>query len=106
MERAVFESGATLLNMFSRRFPPQGVTVIIAISESHLSIHTWPEQRYAAIDIFTCGTDCMPFKALRHLRVAFRPGKVETVCVSRGRKSGLLVSSFAKSGTCCSLIRK
>ena len=49
------------------RFEPQGVTGILAIAESHLCIHTWPEYGYAAADIFTCGTSFQPQVAARFL---------------------------------------
>lgn len=103
MARAVFESGATLLHVFGQKFHPQGLTVFMAIAESHLSIHTWPEERYAALDIYTCGSKCMPYKALSHLRDALRPERVDFMHVRRGRRSGIGVTSFAKSGTCCKL---
>jgi S-adenosylmethionine decarboxylase len=47
--------GATVLGLMSHRYAPQGVTATALIAESHLSIHTWPEYGYAAVDIFTCG---------------------------------------------------
>ena len=50
------EVGATIVGEAFHKFSPWGVTGVIAISESHLCIHTWPEFRYAAVDIFTCGT--------------------------------------------------
>ncbi len=56
-------AGAKLLNMITHRFEPQGVTGLALLAESHLSIHTWPESRYAAIDVFTCGTQTKPDKA-------------------------------------------
>jgi S-adenosylmethionine decarboxylase len=49
--------GLTLLNIVSNKFEPQGVTAVGLLAESHMSIHTWPEHGYAAIDIFTCGSD-------------------------------------------------
>lgn len=49
--------GLTLLNLVSNRFEPQGVTAVGLLAESHMSIHTWPEHGYAAVDIFTCGSD-------------------------------------------------
>lgn len=55
--------GATILSDTFHQFSPQGVTGIIAIAESHLSIHTWPEYGYAAVDIFTCGSSFVPAKA-------------------------------------------
>ena len=52
--------GAGIVNSQSHKFSPQGVTVLILLSESHASIHTWPEDCYAAIDVFTCGTKVKP----------------------------------------------
>ena len=52
--------GTGIVNSQSHKFSPQGVTVLILLSESHASIHTWPEDCYAAIDVFTCGTKVKP----------------------------------------------
>ena len=51
---------ASVLNIVSNKFEPFGVTAIALLAESHMSIHTWPESRYSAIDIFTCGRDMKP----------------------------------------------
>ncbi len=51
---------ASVLNIVSNKFEPYGVTAIALLAESHLSIHTWPESRYSAIDIFTCGKNMKP----------------------------------------------
>ena len=51
---------ATVLNLISNKFEPQGVTAIALLAESHISIHTWPESNYSAVDIFTCGQNMMP----------------------------------------------
>lgn len=48
-------AGATILDVASHKFEPQGLTAMLLLSESHISIHTWPETNYAAVDIFTCG---------------------------------------------------
>ncbi len=61
-------SGATLLNLITHRFTPQGITGLALLAESHLSIHTWPESRYAAVDVFTCGDHTMPDRACDVLR--------------------------------------
>ena len=53
-------ANATILNLISNKFEPQGVTAIALLAESHLSIHTWPEANYAALDIFTCGNNMKP----------------------------------------------
>jgi S-adenosylmethionine decarboxylase len=64
---AVKVAGATLLNEVSHQFSPQGVTALMLLAESHISIHTWPESGYAAIDVFTCGSHTMPDMACAHL---------------------------------------
>ena len=53
-------ANATVLNLISNKFEPQGVTAIALLAESHISIHTWPESKYSAVDIFTCGQNMMP----------------------------------------------
>lgn len=45
----------TILNVFSHSFAPQGCTIVIALAESHVSCHTWPENGCLAIDVYTCG---------------------------------------------------
>ena len=55
MIESVKASGATMIQPFFHQFAPQGVSGVVIISESHFSIHTWPEYGYAAVDIFTCG---------------------------------------------------
>ena len=59
LENAAVASGATVVQSISKKFEPQGVTVICLLSESHISIHTWPEEGKAAVDVYTCG-DCNP----------------------------------------------
>ena len=54
--RAAHEAGTEVIGESFHRFSPQGVTGILAIAESHISVHTWPEHGYAAADIFTCGS--------------------------------------------------
>jgi len=53
---AAKEAGATVIDESFHQFAPQGVSGVVLIAESHLSLHTWPEHAYAAVDIFTCGT--------------------------------------------------
>ncbi len=64
-------AGAQLLNLITHHFEPQGVTGLALLAESHISIHTWPEHGYAAIDIFTCGDHTMPEKACTFIRKEF-----------------------------------
>jgi S-adenosylmethionine decarboxylase len=64
---AARRAGATLLHLITHRFEPQGVTGLALLAESHISIHTWPESGYAAVDVFTCGDHTMPEKACQVL---------------------------------------
>ena len=63
MTDAAIASEATILSKHFHMFQPQGVSGVVVIAESHLTIHTWPEYGYAAIDIFTCGDRCSPYDA-------------------------------------------
>lgn len=55
MEKGINRAGMEILHIFSHHFDPYGCTVVIALSESHVSCHTWPENECIAIDIYTCG---------------------------------------------------
>ena len=67
LNRASKLANATVLNLISNKFEPQGVTAIALLAESHISIHTWPESNYSAVDIFTCGTNMLPELASQYL---------------------------------------
>lgn len=60
LKKSAYETGATYIDSISKKFEPQGVTIVIMLSESHISIHTWPEKGEAMIDIFTCGDEVEP----------------------------------------------
>lgn len=85
MKQAAYESGATIVTSTFHRFLPYGVSGVVVISESHLTIHTWPEYGYAAIDLFTCGDDVDPWKAFEHLKKALKAKRVHVVEHERGR---------------------
>ena len=72
---AARRAGATLLHLITHRFEPQGVTGLALLAESHISIHTWPESGYAAVDVFTCGDHTMPEKACELLSVELQAGR-------------------------------
>lgn len=55
LKEAAAAAGTTVIHTHGHRYSPQGVSVVVVIQESHLSIHTWPEQAYAAVDFYTCG---------------------------------------------------
>ena len=67
LNKAAKLANATVLNLISNKFEPQGVTAIALLAESHISIHTWPESNYSAVDIFTCGQNMMPELASQYL---------------------------------------
>ena len=67
LNRAAKLANATVLSLISNKFEPQGVTAIALLAESHISIHTWPESNYSAVDIFTCGQKMMPELASQYL---------------------------------------
>jgi len=85
LREAVRVSGATYLGEFHRVFEPWGgFTAIVALAESHISIHTWPEYRYAALDIFTCGETADPWRAYEYIVDAYKPERVNVTEVKRG----------------------
>ena len=67
LTRAAEEVGAHVIGESFHQFDPHGVTGILAIAESHICIHTWPEHGYAAVDVFTCGTSFEPRRAAQIL---------------------------------------
>ena len=77
-------SGATIINSNFHEFSPYGVSGVVVIAESHLSIHTWPEYGYAAFDFFTCNRSMEMEPAFEMLRKVFRPEHMETHCLRRG----------------------
>lgn len=79
-------TGSTILGEFFHKFETngEGVTGVIAIAESHISIHTWPEYGYAAIDIFTCGERINPWKGLEVAKAALKPARIHTSEITRG----------------------
>lgn len=69
-------AGATILHSHFHHFSPNGgVSGVVVLAESHISIHTWPERDFAAVDIFMCGA-CDPYKAIPLLKAAFSPNHI------------------------------
>jgi len=66
--KTVKECKVTLLHLAVHKFDPQGVTGFAMISESHISIHTWPENEMAVCDIFTCGDTAMPEIGVEYMK--------------------------------------
>ena len=81
---AVAVAGATLLDLRFHRFPGHGgITGYAMLAESHISVHTWPERDYVAIDVFMCG-EHRPRESLDVLRRAFRPRSEDVRSIRRG----------------------
>jgi S-adenosylmethionine decarboxylase len=73
---AAVAAGASILHSHFHHFGPDGgVSGVLVLAESHISIHTWPERQFAAIDVFMCGA-CDPYKSLPVLKAAFAPEKM------------------------------
>ena len=80
-------ANATILHSHFHHFGPDGgVSGVVVLAESHISIHTWPERDFAAVDIFMCGA-CDPHLAIPVLRAAFSPERVDVDGQRRGRVS-------------------
>lgn len=88
MERALVSAaeaaGATVVQCTFHHFSPLGVSGVVVIQESHLTVHTWPELCYAAVDIFTCGENVNPEAAHQYLRAALGAKEEKVVPLSRG----------------------
>jgi S-adenosylmethionine decarboxylase len=75
---------ATIVDVVFHEFNPFGISGVVVIAESHLSIHTWPEHRYAAVDIFSCGDVLQPEVAARYLVEQFGAERTSVVEMQRG----------------------
>lgn len=84
LRRCVAESGATLLHIHLHHFQPNGVSGVAVLAESHISIHTWPEVGYAALDVFMCGK-ANPDACVPVLREAFAPKRLAVSELLRGQ---------------------
>jgi S-adenosylmethionine decarboxylase len=77
-------AGATILHSHFHHFTPNaGVSGVVVLAESHISIHTWPERGFAALDVFMCGA-CDPYKVIPYLEAAFQPTSVKVDEQQRG----------------------
>ncbi|HDO19787.1 MAG TPA: adenosylmethionine decarboxylase [Thermoplasmatales archaeon] len=95
LKDAVEACNATLIEVEVHEFSPYGVSGIAIIGESHLSIHTWPEYGYAAIDIFTCGTRVNPYDALPPFKDVLQPKEVSVLEIKRG-----ILTDDSDTGSC------
>ena len=84
LREAAEAAGATILHSHFHHFSPNGgVSGVVVLAESHISIHTWPERDFAAVDIFMCG-ECDPYQSVPVLKEVFRPSSVDLSEQRRG----------------------
>ena len=94
------EAGSTIVASVFHPFTPQGVTGVVVLEESHLSIHTWPEHGYVAVDFYTCG-DCEPELAHEFLSRELGAQYTEVMFVDRGMEgedNSMAVRNHTRSG--------
>ncbi|MBN2898339.1 MAG: S-adenosylmethionine decarboxylase proenzyme [Clostridia bacterium] len=84
MVAAAKKANATVVQSVFHLFNPWGVSGAVVISESHLTIHTWPEFGYAAVDLFTCGDSVNPWIAFDYLTESLKAERSESMEVTRG----------------------
>lgn len=82
--RAARLAGATIRKKDFEKFEPQGVSVAVILSESHITIHTYPEKGFAAIDVYTCRENVDPMKAVDYLSNILKPTKQSVKTMVRG----------------------
>lgn len=92
MSEGLARSGATLCGLQVRQFEPAGLTVVYLLSESHASVHTYPERNALFFDAFTCGSTCEPKAFLDTLVTVLGPCDVRVKVLRRGRDSQALAS--------------
>jgi len=84
MRQVIQKSKTALVEASYHQFQPEGVTGMILIRESHIAIHTWPEESYAAADIFTCGQEMDPYIAIEVMKDMFEAMEVRYQTIKRG----------------------
>ncbi|TFG97711.1 MAG: polyamine aminopropyltransferase [Calditrichales bacterium] len=94
MVDAAEKAGATIINSTFHHFSPFGVSGVVVIEESHLAVHTWPEYKYAAVDLFTCGEAVNPWISYNFLKEAFKAENGSSLEMKRGQLSLLEKTDF------------
>ncbi len=84
MVKAAEMINATVISSHAHNFEPYGVSAVVIIAESHLTMHTWPEHRYAAVDLFICTEKKDPAIAFNHLQSILKAKKISVTEIKRG----------------------
>ena len=88
---------ASIIQVVAHKFQPHGVTVVVAIAESHLSVHTWPEYGYAAVDVFTCSAEPLTDEVEDYLVRSFQATDATSVELKRGLIAGRWAAAESSS---------
>ena len=96
LNEAAVRCGASVVGESFYHFSPRGVSGVVNIAESHISIHTWPEYGYAAVDVFTCGDTVTPEEAAKTIADRLEAGSHSLIELRRGMLEESQVSSGAK----------
>lgn len=99
VQKAAQSANTTLLKEVSYQFKPHGVTALALLSESHISIHSWPESGYMAVDVFTCGTHTKPERACQSLIEAFQASNHSLITLHRGQFAPTMRSTIQRLDT-------
>jgi len=83
VESAV-QANSTVIKSVFHHYSPYGVSGVVVIAESDITIHTWPEYGYAAVDVFTCGDEIDPWRAYEFLKTALEAKRFEAREITRG----------------------
>jgi S-adenosylmethionine decarboxylase len=83
LEASLVMAKANILRIIGEKFEPQGVTLLALLAESHASIHTWPCEGYAAVDLYTCGDKTQTHRAAEFLKTKLRAQTCEQKEIQR-----------------------
>ncbi|HPS28419.1 MAG TPA: adenosylmethionine decarboxylase [Candidatus Paceibacterota bacterium] len=81
---AAEKTHSQILGFKAHKFSPHGLTAVLLLAESHLSIHTYPEHNFAALDVYTCGSHTTPEKGVMYLKASLKPKTFTIQKVKRG----------------------
>jgi spermidine synthase len=84
MLKAARAADATIIDSIFHHFKPYGVSGVVVIAESHFAIHTWPEHRYASVDLYTCGERTRPWEAFKVVKRLFKSTHCSMMKMERG----------------------
>jgi S-adenosylmethionine decarboxylase len=92
LEAAAIKTGSIIIQRTTQKFYPTGISIVLILSETHISLHTWPEYDYAALDIFLCGEGKNPETAWQVVKEAVKPTdfRIHKILRSVKSKSGEL----------------